>query len=287
MATNFLKPLNISVDEIVKQITDKIASDPQFDNIRQSSVFNMLSEIFGSTTAMLLYYMERRSEECFFDTAKLQSSVISLSRQLGYSVQVPIPSTAKISVTLKGNFSTTLQAGDVIQVPYHSTFAYGEFTYVIKDTLSYAINSDMANKINLQGDAYSYTFNMDYKGSDITVIEGTIKEKVIDGNTNPLLGAKFQNYPIDDSTFSNMYGNEDYDVPVTRVWVGQNKDKEYSIDRKTLINWQSISEFSKDPTTTQNVCVIRSGLNNMELQFGDAKFTSLGASAMVFAKHQC
>ena len=274
--TNFLKTANVSYEELVKQIYDRLAADPKFDNIRESAIFQMMNEIFCANANLLLHYIERRSEESFFTTAKIKGSVIELARGLGYSIQRAIPATCKIKIKIKGDISSNFSSGDVIQIPYHSQFSYNDTNYIIKSTLSYQVTQEMLDSMSLLGDDYEFTFDTDYKGDDIVLVEGEIREKVIEGSTNPLIGQKFQTYRIDDTTFSNMYSTDDFTPPTTRVFVGANKDVEYLIDKRSLINWESIANLSSSGST--NVCLIRSSIaEDCELIFGDDKFASIGA----------
>lgn len=280
MANNFLNYANLSYDEIVSQVTDKLQADPKFANFRESSIAQMMIEIFAATAELMSHTIERRAEESFFDTAQLRSSVIALSRQLGYSVQRPIPAQAKINVVLKGNLATatTITAGDVIQIPLQSSFSYSNLTFFLKSMFSVQITQQMKDDMAQQGANYTKTFTVDYKGSDVTIVEGQIKEKIFNGNTNVLVGQKFQSYKIDDTTFSNIYGEDDFDSPITRVWVGPTKEfdnsNEFSIDKKSLLNFETINNL----TSASQICLIRSSNNEgIDLMFGDGGFATNGA----------
>lgn len=83
MAKNFLKYTSLSYDEIIRQVTDRLNSDERFANFRESSIAQTLVEVFAGTVDIVNYYLERRAEESFFDTARIRSSVMLLSRGLG------------------------------------------------------------------------------------------------------------------------------------------------------------------------------------------------------------
>ena len=102
MASNFLDYTKLNYSEIVKQIQAKMALDSRFGSFRESATAQVLVEIFSAVSDMNNYYIERRAEESYLETAKLRSSVIQLAKQLGYVITRPIPSTANISMTLTG-----------------------------------------------------------------------------------------------------------------------------------------------------------------------------------------
>lgn len=279
MANNLLKYSNISYEEIVQQIIEKMVADPRFDNVRESDIGLMINEIFGGVSEFLLHYLERRTEESWLDTSKLRGSGIVNARSLGYSVQRAIPAQCKLSITLKGNLANIVTAvGNVIQIPQYSPFSYRGYNYILKNTVSLLITQEIYNSIQADGSNFSYTFTTDSSGEDIKLIEGTLKNQIIDGSLNVLCGQKFQTYRISDATFSNCYGDNDFDVPVTRVWVGSEKsdENEYQIDCRSLINNKTIQAITNGDVL--NMCVIRSAIDEgIELLFGDASFASLGA----------
>jgi len=278
MATNF-KYTNVEYADIVREIQDRLNADPRFDNYRESAIVQQLIEIFAGAVDITNYYLQRRAEECYFDTAQLRSSVILLSRQLGYVVQRPIPATAKLKFKLKGDFSDLgLDTGFAtkVQIPFHSVFTYEGFDLILKKTLVYTIPDSMITDMNTLGAEFESNFiTVDDDNADIELVQGEIREKVIEGLTNPQVSRKFQSYRIEDEEFSNIYGDEDYIPPTTRVWIGETKDTEYTIDRKSLVNWQNFSLL--DPSNNK-LCVIRTSINeDIDLQFGDGKYTAIGA----------
>ena len=276
MSTSF-KYTNVTQEDIVREITDRLSRDPRFDNYRESAIIQQLVEIFAGTVDISNYYLQRRAEECFFDTAQLRSSVILLARQLGYVVQRPIPATANLKIKLTGDFTTTIFHPTKIQIPYFSVFTYEGFSYILNNTISIQITEDMIADMNLNVAAYESAFiDVDMDGNNIKVSQGEIKEQVIEGINNPQVSQKFQLYKIEDTEFSNLYGDQDNSPATTRVWVGDSKDREYKIDRRSLVNWEN---FSTTNSENNLLCLMRSAITeDIELVFGDAKFAAIGAS---------
>ncbi|MFW6219507.1 MAG: hypothetical protein ACOCZ5_00250 [bacterium] len=278
---NLFKYSNLDVNEIMSQITDRISSDTRFDNFRESSVAETLLEIFAGVVDINNYYIQRRAEENFFDTAQLRSSIIGLARQLGYVPSRPSPAYANLRITLSGDFSNIFEnnTDNRIVIPYYSKFNYDGDDFVLKQTLSYRIPENVLQSMNEDGEDFEFSFTQDSFGNPIELVEGKIKEKIILGNNNSQIGSIFQIYKINDVEFSNLYGDKDtFYNNVTRVYVGENKteDTRYSIDRRSLINWES---FDRDLNTDEasKVCVIRTAQDEtVELLFGDGRFADLG-----------
>ena len=281
MATNFLKYNNLTYDDIIIQITNKLKADSRFDNFRESAVAQTLIEIFAACTDLVNYNIERRAEECFMDTAKLRSSVILLAKQLGYVISRPVPASAKMYLKLKGdaNLASKVTAGDLLQIPIYTKFTYNSKDLLLKTGFTYTFTTADVTAITTSGANYQKLIEVDDDSNDIWLIQGTQKTAIIDGQTNTQVSQKFQTYKIYDSSFSNYYGSEDLDVPLTKVYVGNIKsdDTLYDVDRRSLINWESIGNFIKGDE--QKVCVIRTSTDeNIELMFGDAQYAALGAT---------
>ena len=264
MAQNKLDYTGLTYDTIQAQITDLINSDTNFDKFRESSIAQTLIEVFTGTTDILNYYLNRRAEECYFDTAQLKSSVISLSRMLGYVMNRSEPARANLRMIVKGNIED-----NQIQIPYYSKFSYSGDNYVLVNTLTYRFPNDQYILMNTDSE---FTIDLDSFGNPIQIVQGEIKEKVFNGTTNAQVGAPFQIYKIEDTTFSNVYGDKDFFFnDVTQVHVGENKSdlNRFVIDRRSLLNWEYIYN-AKDLNVSQKVCLIRTSTDGfVEILFGD------------------
>lgn len=283
MAEQFLKFTGLTHDEILSQIRDKINADTRFDNPRESAIFQTMIEIFAGSTDITNYYLQRRAEECYFDTAQLKSSIILLARQLGYVVTRPEPAKGKLKIILEGDFTgvfdSTPGADNKIQIPYYSKFTTDGKNYVLINTFTYNIISDVLTRIDNEVGEFKLEIIKDSFGNDIEIAQGEIKEKVIIGNNNRQVGSNFQIYKIEDTEFSNIYGDKDYfHNDITRIYVGNKKDSTtlYSIDRRSLINWESLD--TNVLSASSKICVVRTTPDEVvEVLFGDGGFASKGA----------
>lgn len=276
MATNFLDYSGLSYDDVVTAINTKITSDPRFSNYNDSQISALINQILAATTDFTLFMMDNCFNENFFQTAQLRSSVINLSRNLGYTIQRPISSTATMSVRLHGKMDNKVVVGDSIQIPYHSKFTYTDLNFILKESMYIPITTAMYNRMVIQGENYDEIVQVDYKNQNITLVEGVMKEKIITGQNNPFTGSIFQLYKIEDTTFSNHYADTDFDNPTTTVFCGTNKNRQYTIDKRSVINWKNFTQESF--SQVNQICVMRTGSDEgIELLFGDGVFADIGS----------
>jgi len=296
--SNFLKYSGLTYEDIVSQIDSylesRIQTDKRFSNFRDSEIVQILVEIFAGTTDILSYYLDRRAEECFFDTARLKSSVISNSRSLGYSIIRPIPAegSLKLVITDKDSFVsntninslTTEQRNQVpLQIPAHTLFDYDSKSFMTKRTQNIFFTSADVD-ILTNGDGEEFEITLDFDGNDFEVFQGEFQVREIQGTSNPQVGQTFQKYKIDDTTFSNRYGDEDFQnsEPLTKVKVGETFEsaEDFTIDRRSLLNAEQVDSFNfqTDNTTTLKLCVVRTTPDEgVEVLFGDDNYARIGA----------
>ena len=275
--SNPIQLSNLTYADILIDVNSQLQADSRFNgSLINAPVFQELLKYFAGMVDVNTYALQRRSEECFFDTAQLKSSIISLARMFGYDISRPKPGSGNISVKFKGIAALGLPISSYIQIPRFSPFTYNGLPYVLKDTVTFAVKDLIT--------ADEVTMLVDYYGKDITLVQGEIKEYVIPAISNNQLGTTFQIYKIDDLEFSNVYSiHDDFIGHITRVWVGSDKNSntEYTIDRRSLISWQAISNASSDISSNgqaSRTCVIKTTPDdNVELLFGDDLFAAKGA----------
>lgn len=285
MIQNPLSKINNSYTDIMAQMEGLMASDSRFNNLREGDLGKFQLEMFAGVTDIILYMLQRRSEECYYDTAQLRSSVTSLSRMFSYDITRPIPAQSKLKIVIAGPL--VLHVGDKIQVPYMTKFNANSSDFVLLQTMTYNVKqSDVATLAS--GGTLEIT--QDSFGNDITIVQGTIKERVIEGATNFQVGSTFQSYLIDDPTFSDLFGtpNDIFYNGITKVYVGINKvdglltDENatlFQIDRRSLINWENIaSSVALNSGTKSRICLMRTDKSGgIEIKFGDDLFARMGA----------
>lgn len=301
---NFLNFTGLTYSDIVEQVNNMLAGDPRFENFRESAIARTVIEIFAACTDITNHYLERRAEESYLDTAKLKSSVILLSRMIGYVPIRPIPASTSMKMIISGPLPGGLTTSDQIVLSAGTVFDYNgtpfrlNKTYVYTFTssdLSLGSNSTFSKEIQYSLESDSSTLSIvtspDISAVDagivktIDLMQGEILTNTILGSSNPFVGQVFQRYKISDTTVSNLYGQEDigydasddsfnYNSNLTRVTVGST---EFRIDRRSLFNNKTIFNFNQT-SSTENMCILRSAIDeSVELIFGDDNYAAIGA----------
>lgn len=267
---NKLQYNNLTHADIMSRVNSMFSGD-EFRNFRESSLAQTIFEVFAGTADMINYYIGRRSEECFMDTAQHKSSIVNLSRMFGYSIIRPEPAKAKLRLVIK-----TPPPVDVtyLEIPAHTKVSYSGLPFITKTSFKYYFNKSGLSFV----DTFPLVLTEDSFGNSIDIVQGEISEHVILGDTNIQMNMPFQSYRISDTSFSNLFGDSDYfSEKVCKVSIGSNRSvaEDFEIDRKSLLNWENISGSSN--VSPKKVCLIRTASDDgVDILFGDGDATSTG-----------
>ena len=312
--TNPLDFTGLDYDSIRNKIQTELDKDPRFETFRDSSIAKTILDMFAGTTDITNYYIERRAEEQFFDTARLKSSVIALSRILGYTPTRPIPAVAGLNIVLKGPLSPSLSAGDTVTFQkYDTTFTGDGKPFMLKNTYKYTFTADDITggagiaswtkevRYGVNVSASDADIPIDTNGNidsrlllDIELLQGEKKVETIYGSQNPQVGQLFQKYKVNDKTVSNYYGEEDLGFNsntlsenlsnnLTKMGIGSTQanalasDNLFKIRRKSLID---PTEIDTETLTVPNVVLFLTNMDEgITLYFGDNLFASKGLNS--------
>jgi len=101
MATeNPLDRVNYDFDDLVKDLQDRLKVTDAWKDIFESGTGQMLIELWAYIGNLILYYVERRSEECYLETAQNKSSIINLVKLLNYLPKRKISGTGNLTFSL-------------------------------------------------------------------------------------------------------------------------------------------------------------------------------------------
>lgn len=85
---NALNYVDYDFDRLVQQLITRLSAQPAWTSITadtyRSTTAGMLIELHAYIANLVLYYIERRAQESYLETAQLKSSVINLTRLLNY-----------------------------------------------------------------------------------------------------------------------------------------------------------------------------------------------------------
>jgi hypothetical protein len=314
---------DLTYQQIVNKVAEKFSNDEKFKHFNESDLAPMVLELFAGMTDMINYNIERAAEESYFSTAKRYRSVAKLAGDLGYDIQRPIPAKATIKFVFNGtaalksasSSSSEFVRNKTIFIPKNTDFIYDGLRFVLADDIYYELSDAELNKIKNPGSEAPFTIDVILNQNKTkvipTIIQGSIrvfefkgKENSVNFQTNNL-GKTFQTYYVDDTTFSNLYGDKDiYDGTTTIVGVGSSYaeamswENRYTIKRKSLVDARDISSqnlntslynqvqtegefYSEQAKLLKNVWIRTSAEvedgKGVELRFGDGIVTSIGA----------
>ena len=302
----------VTHEQLLDQFKNRIISDPRFKDMSAAAIYQMYMEMMAGTFDMLHFYLGRTAEEMFLDSAKLDSSVIKLAKNLGYNPKRAIPATANIAVKLQGPLPKAAKAGDVIWFNNEQLqLKFNNRPYRLDNCYSYTLTEDdIANGVNsptwtktiqysIPHDAVNgwipLTNNVSHLDK-IKIVQCEIKTAEIYAVSNAEhLTESYQFYDIDDIKFSNYYGLRDpyayrdntYN-PLNgwcKVGIGLNKIDAFSEEKICDIEIENIYCNSKvkaandDLSLTKklNVCRIESNQDKtVRISFGDGSIVNNG-----------
>ena len=285
--------LNITYEQLLLDFKKRLESDERFKNIGSSTIYGMFQEMLLACMDMTNYYMQRTAEEAYIDTARLDSSVIKLGKNLGYNPRRPIPAICELIIQLHGPLPTNLKAGTVIVFSQDLTdlsfngnkfILDASYTYTLTEediqngsssdwvkNLQYSVPSTDTRYIPLAGVNYYNTNNT----SVIKAFQAERKTVEINGESNfKKIGKPGQFYDIDDVTFSNWYskrdpfayyrGNYNQSKSWTQVAIGASEDEAFSdtgnnlfdIEDQSIFLNEKLLKLTSAPTTPLKICQI-------------------------------
>ena len=96
---------NYNFDQLVTQLRAIVKSEDAWKDISvESGTGNFLVELFSYVAEMLMYYLERRAQETYIDTAQLRSSIVRLVSLINYRPKRKTSSTGYLTFTLPGGW---------------------------------------------------------------------------------------------------------------------------------------------------------------------------------------
>ena len=157
-----------------------------------------LMEMFAASGDLWNYWINRAFEDSNLDTAKKEEAAYIGARSLGYSVRRPTPSLASFGIrVLRTGRRRTIN----VEIKKGTTFTAGDVNLIASDNVKFTITPDRANP-NEDG-VMSVIKKSDGFGRNV-LIEGELKKKTFFSNDS-----SFQEFIIDDASFSDWFGDRD------------------------------------------------------------------------------
>lgn len=123
----------------LRQMTELLKNKDGWGDAYDSTMGQTLIQMMVDVTDSLHYMLERRTAESFLETAKLRSSVIARSCELGYRYRRAVANSGEVEIILQGEN----EAGDVIEIPAEADLIIPRFTELTNDGISYFTDSEI------------------------------------------------------------------------------------------------------------------------------------------------
>jgi len=170
MATQLIDYVDYDFERLVTQITNRLKATDTWKDTYRSSTGQMLIELYAYIANLTLYYIERRAEESYLDTAQLRSSVVNLVRLINYN--------PKRKVSAEGVLTFTLGAAHALRVyvsQYTECRTSGGVKYLTTEDVIFVPGQLVADVSAIQGQLIQTNIsstgatNQEYSVADISV----------------------------------------------------------------------------------------------------------------------
>lgn len=147
---------NYSYDELVTEITRLVKAKGEWTDAYDSSTGQVLIQLVAAITDNLHYNLERRTQESFMPTARLQTSVNAIANILGYRPRRKVSSIGSLTLNV------TPQNTDTIIIPKYSGLTFDGTSYVNTSDLTF-----------LSTQTYPVTFEVKEGTADSFTVDST------------------------------------------------------------------------------------------------------------------
>jgi hypothetical protein len=138
-----LEYTNISHESLLADWNNRVLADERYKNLSKASIYSYLQESLAGIFDLTNYYIQRTAEENYLDTAKLDSSCIKLSHNLGYQPKRSIPATGNVTMEIRGPLPSGLSAGDTIWLNNEElSFSFNNHDFLLDAAYSYKLTSE-------------------------------------------------------------------------------------------------------------------------------------------------
>jgi hypothetical protein len=302
----------VTHEQLLDQFRNRLLSDPRFKNLSAAAIYQIYMEMMSGTFDMLHFYLGRTAEEMFFESAKLDSSGIKLSKNLGYNPRRAIPATAEIAVKLTGPLPKTAAIGDTIWFNNESLkLSFNNKPYRLDHCYSYTLDAnDIATGVDNPNWQKTISYSIPHDAVDgfiplsqyadaldrIRIVQCSIVTEEIYAVANAeSIGNSYQCYDVNNIKFSNWYGKRDpfaYSenkyVPADgwcKIGIGLNKTDAFSPEKLCDIEIENVYCNPKvkaanavvGNTKKLNVCRVETNQDKtVRITFGDGSIVNNG-----------
>ena len=148
-------------DALVERITNNLKEKENWGDAYNSSTGQTLIQIIADASDQLAYMLERRSQENYITTAKLESSIFALANQLNYRPRRRVSASGTLKIRLVDDDGNTISPEGNIEIPRYTRIFYDDNTFVnTEDVLITPGDTEIEFSV-IEGRPQSETFDPD------------------------------------------------------------------------------------------------------------------------------
>jgi len=181
--TNPLSYVDYDFDNLKNELINRLKETDAWKDTYQSSTGTMIIDFYAYVGNLLMYYLERRAEECYINTAQNRSSILNLVKLINYTPK------RKVSALGTLQFSLSEASTKIIHIPEYTECQTADgVKYLTNRDVSIIPPSTSVTVEGIQGEFVELTFTSDgtatqtFSISD-TSVENTAYTVKIDGIT--------------------------------------------------------------------------------------------------------
>lgn len=125
-----------SFEDLTQRATKLVEDAEGWGDAYTSSTGQTLIQLIAALTDQLHYMLERRTQENFLPTARLESSIHALAGALAYRPRRVVSSTGYLEVQPTDNAGAAVQPEGDIVIPSYSAITYGDSSFVNLETVT-------------------------------------------------------------------------------------------------------------------------------------------------------
>lgn len=169
MAINF-DFTQYSYEDLVRYITSVVNDSDAWKDAQDSSTAQVLIQLLAAGTDQLHYMLERRTQETFFPTAQLDTTVGALASLSGYRPKRTVAARGELNLTITDRDGNPIQLDSNIFLPRYTIIKYDDIPFVTLDEYILTPSTVWPYRLRVaQGTIESKTYNTD---SEETFLRG-------------------------------------------------------------------------------------------------------------------
>lgn len=148
-----------SFDELVEEISNRLSTRGNWGDAYNSSQGQTLVQLFADSVEQLHYYLERRTQENYFPTARLDSSIKGLASSVAYSPRRNVSSNGFLTLTVEDGDGNTITPDGNINIPRYTQIQLEDTIFVNVEDLTIEPDQSSVNFQVIEGTPQSEVFS--------------------------------------------------------------------------------------------------------------------------------